>query len=204
MGFGAPLTRGAGYLPGRFGEKEWEKQSAALMAIGRTLWDSEVRVDGEGIRFTASDLAMTMGGRKFDLRSRGYSDVPSTTLFVFDERSLELEKIQSYPLNEGLGPGTFSRELLKNGEKLVLAISHAGNLPGFSDPQSDLFQWVFFCGRPGSDFSFLGPVTGEFIIPFDLIRELSRSRTDDRVVRGRENMVNAFVEQYSAAQATVR
>jgi hypothetical protein len=123
MGFGAPLSRGAGYLPGRFGEKGWQKQSAALMAIGRTLWDSEVRLGDGGIRFRASDLSMTLGGRKFDLRSRGYTEVPASTLFVFDEKSLELEKIQSYPLNEGLGPGTFSRELLKNREKLVLAIS---------------------------------------------------------------------------------
>ena len=31
MGFGAPLTRGPGYLPGRFGHDDWKNRSATLV-----------------------------------------------------------------------------------------------------------------------------------------------------------------------------
>jgi len=69
LGFGAPLTRGAGYLPGRFGTDGWKQQTATLMAIAGSLWDNDVTLDRDGIKFTVTDLTLAMGGRKFDLHA---------------------------------------------------------------------------------------------------------------------------------------
>ncbi len=192
MGFGAPLTQGPGYLPSKFGEGGWRKQSANLMAISNALWNNDVTLDRDGIKFTMSNLVLAMGGREFALRAGGISEVPSSTLFIFDDRSLKLEKIKSYPLDEGLERETLSKELLQHKEKLALVISRAGNLPGFSNPRTHPDQWVFFCGKPGSDFFSWGSLSGDLLIPFDLIRKLSKSKMDDRVVRERENLLKAL------------
>jgi hypothetical protein len=89
---------------------------------------------------------------------------------------------------------TLSKELLKHKEKLALVISRAGNLPGFIDRRTNPDQWAFFFGKPGSDFFTGGPIPGDFFIPYDFIQKLSKSKLDDRIVRGRENLLHVLQE----------
>ena len=189
IGFGTPLTRGPGYLPGKFGEDTWRKQIPKLVAIGSSLWDNEVILDQTGINFHDTDFTFAMGGREFNLRSWGATDIPASTLFIFDDRSLKLEKIKTYAFDKGLTNETLGKELLENKENLALVISRAMNLPGFIDPRTNPDRWSFFFGKPGSNLFTSGPITGDFLIPFDLIQKLSKSRMDDRVIGERENIL---------------
>jgi len=197
MGFGEPLTRGPGYLPGRFGADEWKKETPSLVAIGSTLWNNDVVLDRDGIKFRESDRSLAMGGREFDLHANeGYSNAIMSAIFIFDGSSLKLEKIRAYPIDQKIEPETISKELLKNREKLVLAMSRAKYLPGFSDPRTYPDQMVFFCGKPGSDYFSWGPVTGDLFIPFDLIQNLRKSNLDDRAFNEREKQVKALEVRY--------
>jgi phosphoglycerol transferase len=191
MGFGAPLTKGQGYLSGKFNE-QWEDQSSTLIAIGGTLWNSDVALDESGIKLNSTSLTLNMGGREFNLRSDGVSDVPESIFFLFDDKSLKLEKIVPYPFDRGLLPGTLSKSLLSHKEKMILVISRARNLPGFSDPRINPNKWVFFFGKPGSDIFSWGPINGDLVVPFSLIRDLKRGRMDDTVIQERENLLKAF------------
>jgi hypothetical protein len=195
MGFGKSLVEGAGYLPGKFGENEWQKLSPDIIEIANTLWDDEIFLDQNGIDFTASNLALKIGGKEFNLRAGGLIDVPSTILFLFDNSSLKLEKINSYPLEQGLSNETLGEILLNNKEKFALVVSRSENLPGFSDQRLNPEQWVFFCGKPGSDFFSGGPITSDFLIPFDLVKKLSQSKIVDGVVRERQRILNAFTRK---------
>ena len=208
MGFGAPLTKGAGYLIGKFGEDAWVNQSAKLRAIGNTLWAANVTLDQGGINFTASNLSLIMGGATFDLRSydiistMNYSGFPVPTLFVFNNNSLELEKIKSYPLENGLTPETLTSALLENKEKLVFVVGPAKYLPGFSDPRTPPFTWCYFFGKPESGTSTYGPITEDIVIPFDLIRNLSQGKKDEKILRARENLLKTTAEK-SAAKSDI-
>jgi hypothetical protein len=198
MGFGRSLTQGAGYLPDKFGEDKWPKHTSDLMAIAGTLWDSEITLDEAGMRFAVSDLSLSMGGREFNLSSRGVSNLPASTLFVFNDKTLSLEDIKSYPRDRGLTRETLSRALLQNKEKLAFVISRAIYLPGFVDPRiKNPDQWVFFCGRPGSDYFSWGAISGDFRIPFDLIQKLVKSKMDDRVIHEREYVLKTMTDNLS-------
>jgi len=199
MGFGAPLSRGAGYLPGKFGEDQWEQQSGDLLAISGALWNTEVALASDGIRFDAANLAVTMGGRAFNIRSGGASNVPESVLFLFDAKTLRLEKIEPYPYDQGLAHTTLSNELLEHKEQLALVISHAGNLPGFTDLE-DPSQWVFFFGKAGSRNFSWGPITGDLTIPYELIRKLANGDTDEEVVSQRARLIR-MIEQSEMAGA---
>jgi hypothetical protein len=190
MGFGAPLTRGPGYLPHKLGGDKWQEQSTNLLAIGKRLWDNEVTLDQNGIKLLVKSATMIMGGRDFNLRSRGFLDVPGSTLFIFDESSLRLLEIKFYPIAQRLAPETLIEELLRHKEKLVLAMGRAQYLKGFCDPDLDPQKWVLFFGKPGSAAFVAAGVSGDFAIPFARIRELSRSKIDDRIIRRRENVLN--------------
>jgi len=192
IGFGAPLTQGPGYLPGKFGEDEWVKHSANLIAIASTLWNNDVTLDRNGIKYSASDLTLTLGGREFYISSEGYTNIPASTLFVFNEKSLMLESIKFYSLDRELTPATLGKELLKHKEKLVLAIGLAENLPGFTDPRNKPKERVYFFGKPGSDIYSWGPLTEVLIVPFNIIQELRLSKINDRIVRERENLLKAI------------
>jgi len=200
VGFGAPLTRGPGYLPSRFGEDEWEKQSANLIAIGNTLWDNDVTLDQNGINLDDSIFSLAMGGREFNLRSWGATDVPASTLFIFDAKSLKLEKIKTYAFDKGLTVETLSKELLEHREKLVLVISRIKYLPRFSEPRFNPNQWAFFFGKPGSNSFSWGPITGDIIISFDLIRKLSQSKMDDIIIPEREKVLKSIPGNKTAMQ----
>ncbi len=192
LGFGAPLTQGPGYLPGRFGENKWEEQSADLEAIGNTLWDTDVTLDLHGIDFAESNLSLAIGGRKFDLHPEKIAKNGSaSTLFVFDADSLKLEKILAFPFDKGLTPEDLTTALLEQNEKLVLVISPAGYLRDFSDPQIDPSQWVFFFGKPGSDFFFECPIAGDLSIPFNVIQGLSKNKTTPSLHHKRTNVRRA-------------
>ncbi|MDX2480485.1 MAG: sulfatase-like hydrolase/transferase [Desulfuromusa sp.] len=192
MGFGKPLALGSGYLPGKLGQDKWQKHSTKIMAIGNDLWDDEVVLDGNGIDFLSSMLFLTIGGREFDLKAGGFIDVPSTILFLFDNSTLALEKIYTFPLEQGLSRETLGEILLQNKTKLAMVISRSKYLAGFSDQHLNPDQWIFFFGRPGSDYVSGGPITGDFLIPFDLIKKLSHSKIDDRVVRERRRLLDDF------------
>ena len=197
IGFGKPLTQGAGYLPGRFGETDWKKQSPNLMAVARTLWDNEAFLDRNGIQLAASDLILTFGGKEFDLHAGGIADDPATVLFVFNANSCKLEKIRVFALGQGLTRTTLGEELLKNPEKLALVISRAKNLPGFTDPRNNPDQWVYFCGKPGSNFFSWGQLTGDLLIPYDLIQKLNKAEIDKRVISEREHLLNNLTGNYN-------
>lgn len=175
MGFGAPLTKGRGYLHNKFGD-QWIKQSENLKGIASTLWNNNMSLDKDGITFNAYSRFLSMGGRKFNLTSEGYSRIPSSALFIFDDKSLNLEKILIYPFDEGVTPETLSKELIQNKDKLALVISTANNLSGFIDPSNNSNQEVFFFGKPGSDLFSTGPIRQGFKIPFETIRDLGRSQ----------------------------
>jgi len=193
VGFGLPLTQGPGYLPGKFEEDEWEEHSSSLMAIGRTLWNKDVTLDKDGIKFISSNLSLLMGGREFNLRSEGISEyTPASTLFIFDEKSLRLEKIKSYPFDRGLTAETLGKELLKHREKFTLVISRAMYLPGFSDPRDNPQKGAFFLGKPGGATYSWGPITGDLIIPFDLIYRLSQSKMDEQIINKRKHILQAI------------
>ena len=195
IGFGSSLARGEGYLQGKFGENEWQKQSANLMAIGEALWNNEVTLDQKGIRFRASDLSLTMGGREFDLPRGWKSGVayPWQTIFIFDEKSLKLEEIKTSTFELRLTPITLGKELLKNKEKLVLVVSLARYLPWFYGPErGSLDEWVFFFGKPGGELFSWAIITGDFMIPPDMINELSRSKMSGKIVLEREKLLNAL------------
>jgi phosphoglycerol transferase len=192
MGFGASLARGPGYLPGRFGLDDWKMRSATLMAIGSGLWNNATALDAEGISFRVSDLTLTMGGRIFKLRAGGFLEVPASTLMLFDPETLELKQIKAYPLEQDLSRETLAEELLQSPDQLALVISQAKNLPGFSAPKTHPERWVYFCGKPGSDFFSWGPITGDFRIPFALIKELSNGNLDERTVRDRQRLIQAL------------
>ena len=61
-----------------------------------------------------------------------------------------------------------------------------------SDPRNHPDQWVYFCGKPGSDFFSWGPISGDFLIPFNLIQKLSKSDMNDMVVLERENLLKTM------------
>jgi len=191
-GFGSPLTRGSGYLPGKYGEGLWKKQSENLMAVGSKLWDNEMALDADGIKFTLADLTLALGGRKLKLRAGGFLDVPASALLIFNENTLALENIKAYPLEKDLQRETLGNELLQQKGKLVLVISTAKNLPGFSDPRIHPDRWVFYCGKPGSDYYSWGPITGDFLIPYDLLQKLGKSKIDDRVVNERQRLLQGI------------
>lgn len=201
MGFGSPLTRGPGYLPAKFSAEGWKDHEAQLLAIGKTLWRDDVTLDQEGIRLVAAQLTLTMGGREFDLSSDGVARrAPASTLFIFDDQSLKLEKVESFPFDEGLTPEKLPREMLHYNGKLVLAITRAKNLQGFTDPRNDLDRGAYFFGKPGGeDFSW-GPLTGDLIIPFELIDALSRSKFDERVVQEHETQLTTGLAKVNAAK----
>jgi hypothetical protein len=141
-----------------------------------------------------------MGGREFHLDDGGLSELPATAFFSFDDRSLKLEEIKVYPVEQGLTRQTLSDELLKHKEKLALVISRAINLPVFTDPRYHPDQWVFFCGKPGSDYFSGGLIDGDILIPFDLIQALSQSEVNDRLVDERANRLKALAALYPAEQ----
>jgi hypothetical protein len=190
MGLGLPLTRGPGYLPGKFGENEWKKQSSNLTAIGKSLWNNKVALDQRGITFSASDLSLTLGGREFDL-PRGWINgtaVPLPIIFIFNEKSLELERIMTHPIVSKINPETLSEELLENNGKLAFVISTARYLPDFSEPRRGPDQWVFYFGKPGGESFTGGPLPGDLFIPYDMISELRRSKMTGRILRKREKV----------------
>ncbi|WP_162148573.1 sulfatase-like hydrolase/transferase [Desulfuromonas sp. TF] len=190
MGFGAPLTTGDGFLPSRFGEDKWRSQAPNLVAIGKDLWKNDLFLTRAGISLDSQNLFLSLGGRNFDLRSWGASDVPASLVYFFDPTSLKLLNINAYAFDEGLQKSTLSKELLKEKDKLALVISRAKNLPGFSDPTANPNQWVYFCGKPGSAPFSGGVITGDFHIPFDTIKELGASDLDNEMIRLRQNLIN--------------
>lgn len=192
MGFGAPLTQGKGYLPGKFGEEKWQEERENLMGIGSTLWDTEVTLEERGIKFNLADFSLTMGGRQFNLRSFGFLEIISSTLFLFDDNSLSLKKIDTYPFDGGLKRETLSRSLLQHNKELALVISKAKNLPGFVDPSIQPERLVFFFGKPGGGSFISGPITAELTIPYDMIRNLRQTRISDRIVREREDVLTTL------------
>ena len=190
MGFGAPLTRGPGYLPGRFGEDQWQGEAANLLAIGSRLWQEEVTLDEEGIRFVKADLSLAMGGRKFNIHSfEGYSPAPTPIIFFNDDASLKLDEIKSYPFDRQFAPGAMSEELRRHPGKLALAIGRACNLPGFAGPRILPGSWMFFVGKPGSDKFLRGAITGDFTLPFAVIQAVARESGDEPVSRERDRRV---------------
>ncbi len=202
MGFGTSLEQGKGYLPSRFGEDKWIDQKSYLIAIARAHWEDDVNINENGISFTVDDLGLTIGGKKFDLHSGGALDIPTSILFIFDEDTLGLEKIISHPLDQGLSSLDLSEKLLQFPGKLTLAISRAKNLPAFVDPRINPDQWVFYCGKPGSDYLSLGQINGDFYIPFKLIRDISQSQLDDRVLQARQRMLDNLARNSGAKQGT--
>ena len=194
IGFGAPLSLGAGYLPGKFGEDRWEAEEADLMAVAQTLWNNEVALDQRGITFEVEDLRLEMGGQNFDLHSAGFSDIPASTLFFFDDQTLKLEEVETFPFNVEMTAKTLARELLTHKDKLTFAISQAGFLPGYAEPRISPEDWVFYIGKPGGDLCWGGRISGDFSIPFEQIRNLSHSEVDARVVRERERLLQHVAE----------
>jgi len=192
LGFCAPLTRGDGYLPGRFGKDGWGERTADLLAIGQTLWDNSIALDENGIRFLADDLSLVMGGRELNLRSWGFTYNLGSTLFVFDAQSLVLEHIQTFPFDRQVAPGMLGKELLRHKEKLVLVFGLAKNLAGFAESEASREEWVYFFGKPGSDVYSRGPLTEVLIIPYEIIRELSGSELDERVIQQRKKLTEAL------------
>jgi len=198
MGFGLPLTQGPGYLPGKFGEDKWREQIPGLMAIGTTLWDNEVTLDQNGINFNDAKFSLVMGGREFNLRSWGATDVPASNLFIFDNETLKLEKIKTYAFDKGLTEETLGQELLEHKEKLALVISRVMNLPGFIDPRNNPERWAFFFGKPGGELFTGGLITGDIFIPYKLIQDLRNSKMDDRIIRQRKNLLSARAGEKTA------
>ncbi|MBW2466916.1 MAG: hypothetical protein JRF02_06405 [Deltaproteobacteria bacterium] len=162
------------------------------MAAGSTLWDNEVILNQKGISFNDTNFSVSMGGREFNLRSWAITNIPASTLFIFDNRSLRLEKIKTYPFDKELQRATLSNELMQYKDKLAFVISRVGNLPGFADPRNNPERWAFFYGRPGSSSFTGGPITGNFFIPFELIQKLSKSEIEDSVVSTRRNILQTI------------
>ncbi|KPK23417.1 MAG: hypothetical protein AMJ61_15775 [Desulfobacterales bacterium SG8_35_2] len=189
IGFGAPLTRGPGYLTGKFGENGWKKESSRIMSISENLWDNEIFLDQRGIRFSDTNFSFTMGGMEFNLRSWGATDTPASTLFIFDADSLKMEKIKTYAFDKGLTQLTLGNELLNNKEKLTLVISRAMNLSGFTDPKNDPDRWAYFFGKPGSNYFTGQVISGDFFIPLDLIQKMGNSPIDNKVISARQDLL---------------
>jgi hypothetical protein len=192
IGFGASLLRGPGYLPGKLGQDGWASRSAELLAAAQALWEAEVVLDDDGIRFVASELAVIFGGREFNIRSDGASSVPESILFLFDDTSLRLAAVEAFPFDRELTPARLSRDLLKNKEKLAFVISRAENLPVFSEPAIDPHQWVFFFGKPGGELFSWGPLTGDLFISYELIDALRSSGVDELITREREDLLKVL------------
>jgi phosphoglycerol transferase len=197
LGLGTPLTRGAGYLAGKFGEDTWQEQKANLLAIGGTLWDTEVTLDQEGMKLLTSKATLTVGKRNFNLRSRGSSNVPASIALFFDENSLKLLEIKCYPFNQELIPETLDDELLKHKTNLALVISRAGFLPGFVAPGIDPRLWVYFFGKPGGHLFSQGPIDGDLTIPFKMILEMDHSELDEQLFHQREELVKAMKKKHA-------
>jgi len=201
IGFGVPLTRGPGYIPGKFGEGQWREQIPNLMAIASTLWDNDVALDQDGIKFYDYNFSFAMGGREFNLRSWGATDIPASTLFIFDAGTLKLEKIKTFAFDKGLTKETLSQELLDHKEKLALVISRSMNLPGFTDPRNNPDRWAFFFGKPGGEIFTGGLITGDFLIPYNFIQDLSKSKIDSKIVREREDLLKTMAGNRPTMQA---
>jgi hypothetical protein len=123
---------------------------------------------------------------------------------LFDPETLELKQIKAYPLEQDLSRETLAKELLQSPDQLALVISQAKNLPGFSAPKTNPERWVYFCGKPGSDFFSWGPITGDFRIPFALIKELSNGNLDERIVRQRQRLIQALPDGRNAGSGSGR
>ena len=194
MGFGASLDQGPGYLISKFGENRWEEHSTKLESIGSTLWDSEVALNDDGIRFILSNMSLRIGGREFNLRSWGASNVPASTLFIFNNNSLQIEKIKAYAFDKGISAGALSKELTKVKDKLVFVIGRAKNLPGFSAPGINPMKWVYFCEKPGGNLFLQGVISGDLQIPFDLIKEFNNSELDNNIIQQRQSFFEAVLD----------
>lgn len=195
IGFGAPLISGAGFLPGKFGENKWKDESANIMAIANLQWDNEVILNQDGIKLLTSNGVLIMGEREFNLTSQG-SPVPPSIIFTFNNKSLKLEKIKSFPLDKGLNQKTLGDILIKNKENLTFVISRSKNLIGFTDSRLHPDIWTYFLGKPGSDFSYSGPLGDRnLIIGFDSIKKLSQSKLDDRIISKREYLLKSITRK---------
>lgn len=186
MGFGKPLTKGPGYLPEKFGENEWPEFSQKIMAVGNSLWENETVIDKNGISFTASNLKLKIGEKDYDLSAGGFIDVPTTVVYLFNLKTLQVEKIHTYPLEQGLTENKLGELLLDNKDKLALVIGRARFLKGFSDPYLHPDQWALFFGKPDSGEFLSQSITGDFFISPEMIGKMVQGQVDELLVRQRQ------------------
>jgi hypothetical protein len=203
IGFGASLLEGYGYLPGKFGEDTWQVMWPTLKAIANSMWNNNIKLDSKGINIDINNLILKMGGRQFNLSSDGVSRVPSSTLFIFDSKTLMLKNIYAYPFDHDsdgkqLNKATLGNLLLKNKEDLALAISRAKNLPGFCNKNIDPSKGCYFFGKPGSDSFISKQIKGNFSISNETIKSFRLGRMIEKIIHERKKLLKVVSDGYPA------
>lgn len=190
MGFGASLLEGPGFLIRRFGEGGWQEKEDAVRGVAAALWDDEVSVRGKDLVFDLQDLRVTIGDRTFSLRSEGFSDIPASTVFLFDGETLRLEALHAFPFDRGMDFTTLSRLLLGNPDALAFALSECVNLSVFGHfGEAHPVDYCFFLGKPGAEAFFWAPTRGDFVISAGEIQSLQEADVLPRVVKQREGLL---------------
>ena len=146
-------------------------------------------------------MTLVFGRREFLISSEGYTNIPATALFIFNEKSLKLENIKFYSLDQGLTPSTLGKELLKNKEKIVLVISRAKYLPGFTSQENNPEEHVYYLGKPGSDIYSWGILLEDLTFPYEIIQELQKSKLEQEIIRYRENLLKTIENRRNAKTA---
>lgn len=190
MGFGSSLNQGPGYLVERFGREDWIDYENALFGVSANLWNDKLSLNGKDISFNMKYLQLSIGDRNFSLSSSGSSRTLESTVFIFDNSTLNLKKIHSFPFDRGMDNTTLSSILIENKGHLVFSISSAMNLPGFCDyNQAHPLDYCFYFGKPGSRDYLWSLVKGGFNVPPEAVTDLQKTKIDPLVVQKIEKLL---------------